>query len=138
MYDKITFSKSGAMDLDLEHDRQYVMTKWYGGSVALFEEDVFKKYVNHLSNMTADQPFGRSVMRFFLSAAVTLIDDDEEGWYMPDALRSYIEKDGEPIVCQACPDANAEEFLGALPKLLIAAESNIRGALEMTAKKHTD
>jgi hypothetical protein len=88
--------------------------------------------------MEADQPFGRSVMRFFLSAAVTAVKDDADGWYMPEVLMAYIEKGGEPIVCQVCPDANAEEFKGALPLLLIAAESNIDDAIGMTARKHTD
>ncbi len=138
MYKTIAFSENGAMSLDLDHSRSYVMTKWYGSSVALFEEDVFKRYVNQLSNMKADQPFGRSVMRFFLSAAVTLITDDEDGWYMPEPLMAYIKKDGDPIVYETCPDANAEEFRGALPLLLIAAESNIDSAIGMTARKHTD
>ena len=138
MYKKIAFSENGAMRLNLDHSKSYVMTKWYGSSVALFEEGVFKRYVNSLGSMKADQPFGQSVMRFFLSAAVTLITDDEDGWYMPEVLMTYIEKDGEPIVCQACPDANAEEFRGALPLLLIAAESNIESAISMTAKKHTN
>lgn len=137
MYEKIAFSDKGAMHLNLDHSKAYVMTKWYGSSVALFEEGVFKHYVNQLSSMEADQPFGRSVMRFFLSAAVTAVTDDEDGWYMPEVLMAYIEKDGEPIVCQACPDANAEEFKGALPLLLIAAESNIDDAIGMTARKHT-
>lgn len=138
MYKTIAFSENGAMSLSLDHSRSYVMTKWYGSSVALFEEDVFKRYVNQLSNMKADQPFGRSVMRFFLSAAVTLITDDEDGWYMPEPLMAYIKKDGDPIVYETCPDANAEEFRGALPLLLIAAESNIDSAIGMTARKHTD
>ncbi len=138
MFKTIAFSENGAMRLDLDRSKTYVMTKWYGSSVALFEEAVFRRYVNHLGNMEADQPFGRSVMRFFLSAAVTLITDDEDGWYMPEPLMAYIKKDGESIVCETCPDANAEEFRGALPLLLIAAQSNIDDAIGMTARKHTD
>lgn len=138
MFKEIAFSENGAMRLDLDHSKAYVMTKWYGSSVALFEEDVFKRYVNYLGSMTADQPFGRSVMRFFLSAAVTVITNDEDGWYMPEALMAYIRKEEEPIVCETCPDANAEEFRGALPLLLIAAKSNIDTAIGMTARKHTD
>jgi hypothetical protein len=137
MYQTIAFSENGAMRLDLDHSKSYVMTKWYGSSVALFEEGVFRRYVNYLGNMKADQPFGRSVMRFFLSAAVTLVTDDEDGWYMPEPLLAYIKKDEEPIVCETCPDANAEEFRGALPLLLIAAKSNIDAAIGMTARKHT-
>ena len=137
MYEVVQFSREGAMQLPLDHSKEYVMTKWYGGSVAVFREDIFKKYMNQLSNMAADQPFGRSVMRFFVSAAVTMADKDDQGWYLPQELRAYMGPDQETIVCQECPDANAKEFMGALPDLLIAAQPNIGGAIEMTVKKHT-
>ena len=66
------------------------MTKWYGSSLAIFEEKAFQKYLRKLDTEFRDNNHGRSVIRYFLSAAVTMVTKDEAGWLIPPALVSCI------------------------------------------------
>ena len=38
----------GCTDLQMDSNKQYIVTKWYGSSLAIFEEAAFQKYLRRL------------------------------------------------------------------------------------------
>ena len=86
----VSIDDDGYMTLDLDTNQDYIMTKWYGNSIAVFEEEAFRKYIDRISTTFRDNGNGRSVIRFFLSAAVTMIDRNPQGgWYLPEIFQRY-------------------------------------------------
>ena len=134
MREPISFGENGYTDLKLEKDKNYIVTKWYGSSLAIFEEQAFQKYLRKLDTEFRDNNHGRSVIRYFLSAAVTMVTKDEAGWLIPPALVSCIEKEGEPMESWRCSITG--EYQDSLPVLLLAAGSNMDSAIAMTAERH--
>ena len=69
----VSIDDDGYMTLDLDTNQDYIMTKWYGNSIAVFEEEAFRKYIDRISTTFRDNGNGRSVIRFFLSAGKTFL-----------------------------------------------------------------
>lgn len=134
MRETVTIRENGYADLRLDADKQYIVTKWYGSSLAVFEEEVFQKYLRKLDTSFRENNHGRSVIRYFLSAAVTMIIEDEQGWRIPPALWACIEKEGEEIQSWRCSHEGA--YQDSLPILLLASESSMDNAVEMTKERH--
>lgn len=65
----------GCTDLQLDSSKHYIVTKWYGSSLAIFEEAAFHQYLRRLDTDFKDNGHGQSVIRYFLSAAVTMMTE---------------------------------------------------------------
>lgn len=134
MTEAVKFSEDGYMDLQLEKTKNYIVTKWYGSSLAIFEESAFQKYIRKLDIECRDNNHGRSVIRYFLSAAVTMIAQDEEGWRIPPELLACIGRQDETV--KSWRVGNETVDYDSMPTILLAAESHIDSAIDMTAKRH--
>ncbi|MGN0203071.1 MAG: hypothetical protein ACI4BB_00910 [Coprococcus sp.] len=134
MRERIIFGENGYTDLKLEKNKNYIVTKWYGSSLAIFEEEAFKKYLMKLDTDFKDNNHGRSVIRYFLSAAVTMVKEENEGWIIPPELLDCISKEGESIESWHC--SNEGKYQDSLPILLLASSSNMDSAITMTAERH--
>ncbi len=136
MSEKVDFYENGSMKLNLSQDDRYVMTKWYKSSVAIFNEKDFRKYLNGLDTKYQTNGNGRSVIRYFLSAALTLVCKNGEGWSFPDTLREYALPDGGDLYMFERP----EEYRGFpdIPLILLAAQGNVGAAVKMTEKMHRE
>ena len=108
--------------------------KWYGSSLAIFEEAAFQKYLRRLDTDFKDNGHGQSVIRYFLSAAVTMMTEESEGWRIPPELLTCIEKDGERLEYWEC-EINSS-YQDSLPVFVVAASGNMDSAIEMTRKRH--
>ena len=124
----------GCTDLKLDGGRHYIVTKWYGSSLAIFEEGAFHKYLRRLDTDFKDNGHGQSVIRYFLSAAVTMMTEESEGWRIPPELLECIEKDGERLEYWQCETDSS--YQDSLPILVVAASGNMDSAIEMTKKRH--
>ena len=124
----------GCTDLQLDGSRNYIVTKWYGSSLAVFEENAFQKYLRRLDTDFKDNGHGQSVIRYFLSAAVTMMTEESEGWRIPPELLECIEKDGEGLEYWECETDSS--YQDSLPILVVAASGNMDSAIEMTRKRH--
>ncbi len=134
MRERIIFGENGYTDLKLEKSKNYIVTKWYGSSLAIFEEDAFKKYLMKLDTDFKDNNHGRSVIRYFLSAAVTMMTEEDDGWIIPTELLDCISKEGEAIESWHC--SNKGKYQDSLPIMLLASSSNMDSAITMTAERH--
>lgn len=134
MRERIIFGENGYTDLKLEKNKNYIVTKWYGSSLAIFEEDAFKKYLMKLDTDFKDNNHGRSVIRYFLSAAVTMMTEEDDGWIIPTELLDCISKEGEAIESWHC--SNKGKYQDSLPIMLLASSSNMDSAITMTAERH--
>lgn len=134
MWEPVIFHEDGSADLALDSDKAYILTKWYGSSLAVFEEETFQKYLRKLDTEFRDNNHGRSVIRYFLSAAVTMMTNEGTGWQIPDVLMACIAKEDNVIVSWQC--SHGGEYQDSLPVLLLAAESNMDNAIAMTAERH--
>ena len=110
----------GCTDLQMDSNKQYIVTKWYGSSLAIFEEAAFQKYLRRLDTDFKDNGHGQSVIRYFLSAAVTMM--------------TCIEKDGERLEYWEC-EINSS-YQDSLPVFVVAASGNMDSAIEMTKERH--
>ena len=45
----------GCTDLQMDSNKQYIVTKWYGSSLAIFEEAAFQKYLRRLDTDFKDR-----------------------------------------------------------------------------------
>ena len=124
----------GCTDLQMDSNKQYIVTKWYGSSLAIFEEAAFKKYLRRLDTDFKDNGHGQSVIRYFLSAAVTMMTEESEGWRIPPELLTCIEKDGERLEYWEC-EINSS-YQDSLPVFVVAASGNMDSAIEMTKERH--
>lgn len=124
----------GCTDLQLDGSRNYIVTKWYGSSLAVFEENAFQKYLRRLDTDFKDNGHGQSVIRYFLSAAVTMMTEESEGWRIPPELLECVEKDGEGLEYWECETDSS--YQDSLPILVVAASGNMDSAIEMTRKRH--
>lgn len=124
----------GCTDLQLDGSRNYIVTKWYGSSLAVFEENAFQKYLRRLDTDFKDNGHGQSVIRYFLSAAVTMMTEESEGWRIPPELLECVEKDGEGLEYWKCETDSS--YQDSLPILVVAASGNMDSAIEMTRKRH--
>lgn len=124
----------GCTDLQLDGSRNYIVTKWYGSSLAVFEENAFQKYLRRLDTDFKDNGHGQSVIRYFLSAAVTMMTEESEGWRIPPELLECVEKDGEGLEYWECETHSS--YQDSLPILVVAASGNMDSAIEMTRKRH--
>lgn len=134
MRERIIFGENGYTDLKLEKSKNYIITKWYGSSLAIFEEEAFKKYLMKLDTDFKDNNHGRSVIRYFLSAAVTMMTEEDDGWIIPTELLDCISKEGEAIESWQC--SNKGTYQDSLPVMLLASSSNMDSAITMTAERH--
>ena len=134
MREPVRLQKDGCAELKLEEGKNYIMTKWYGSSLAVFEEETFQKYIRKLDTEFRDNDHGRSVIRYFLSAAVTMMTESEGKWQIPQELLMCIQREDEPVECWQC--SNEGEYRDSLPILLLAASSNMDNAIAMTADRH--
>ena len=131
---RASLNEDGCMDLALDQSSNYIMTKWYGQSLAVFEESAFQRYLNQLDTRFKDNGNGRSVIRYFLSAAVTAMEGTGGGWILPDELREYAVPGGDPLFCEACPDN--VQYKDSMPVCLLASEAHMASALEQTQERH--
>lgn len=134
MREPVKLQKDGCAELKLERHKNYIMTKWYGSSLAIFEEETFQKYLRKLDTEFRDNDHGRSVIRYFLSAAVTMMTESEGKWQIPQELLTCIYREDEPLECWQC--SYEGEYRDSLPILLLAARSNMDNAIAMTAERH--
>lgn len=134
MRERMIFGENGYTDLKLEKNKNYIVTKWYGSSLAIFEEEAFKKYLMKLDTDFKDNNHGRSVIRYFLSAAVTMMTEEDDGWIIPTELLDCISKEGEAIESWHC--SNKGKYQDSLPIMLLASSSNMDSAITMTAERH--
>ena len=74
------------------------------------------------------------MIRYFLSAAVTLMTEASDGWRIPPELLTCIEKDGERLEYWAC-EINSS-YQDSLPVFVVAASGNMDSAIEMTKERH--
>ena len=118
----------------LDPDTAYIITKWYGSSLAIFREPDFRRYLSKLDTDFRENGHGRSVIRYFLSAAVSMLTGEDGNYSLPPALLSAADCDGELPVAAPCP--HAEDYPDCFPILLIASAANIDGALALTDRKH--
>lgn len=124
----------GCTDLQMDSNKQYIVTKWYGSSLAIFEEAAFQKYLRRLDTDFKDNSHGQSVIRYFLSAAVTMMTEESDGWRIPPELLTCIEKDGERLEYWEC-EINSS-YQDSLPVFVVAASGNMDSAIEMTKERH--
>lgn len=124
----------GCTDLQMDSNKQYIVTKWYGSSLAIFEEAAFHKYLRRLDTDFKDNGHGQSVIRYFLSAAVTMMTEESDGWRIPPELLTCIEKDGERLEYWEC-EINSS-YQDSLPVFVVAASGNMDSAIEMTKERH--
>ena len=124
----------GCTDLQMDSNKQYIVTKWYGSSLAIFEEAAFQKYLRRLYTDFKDNGHGQSVIRYFLSAAVTMMTEESDGWRIPPELLTCIEKDGERLEYWEC-EINSS-YQDSLPVFVVAASGNMDSAIEMTKERH--
>ena len=124
----------GCTDLQMDSNKQYIVTKWYGSSLAIFEEAAFQKYLRSLDTDFKDNGHGQSVIRYFLSAAVTMMTEESDGWRIPPELLTCIEKDGERLEYWEC-EINSS-YQDSLPVFVVAASGNMDSAIEMTKERH--
>ena len=124
----------GCTDLQMDSNKQYIVTKWYGSSLAIFEEAAFQKYLRRLGTDFKDNGHGQSVIRYFLSAAVTMMTEESDGWRIPPELLTCIEKDGERLEYWEC-EINSS-YQDSLPVFVVAASGNMDSAIEMTKERH--
>ena len=124
----------GCTDLQMDSNKQYIVTKWYGSSLAIFEEAAFQKYLRRLDTDFKDNGHGQSVIRYFLSAAVTMMTEESDGWRVPPELLTCIEKDGERLEYWEC-EINSS-YQDSLPVFVVAASGNMDSAIEMTKERH--
>lgn len=124
----------GCTDLQMDSNKQYIVTKWYGSSLAIFEEAAFQKYLRRLDTDFKDNGHGQSVIRYFLSAAVTMMTEESDGWRIPPELLTCIEKDGERLEYWEC-EINSS-YQDSLPVFVVAASGNMDSAIEMTKERH--
>ena len=124
----------GCTDLQMDSNKQYIVTKWYGSSLAIFEEAAFQKYLRRLDTDFKDNGLGQSVIRYFLSAAVTMMTEESDGWRIPPELLTCIEKDGERLEYWEC-EINSS-YQDSLPVFVVAASGNMDSAIEMTKERH--
>ena len=124
----------GCTDLQMDSNKQYIVTKWYGSSLAIFEEAAFQKYLMRLDTDFKDNGHGQSVIRYFLSAAVTMMTEESDGWRIPPELLTCIEKDGERLEYWEC-EINSS-YQDSLPVFVVAASGNMDSAIEMTKERH--
>ena len=81
-----------------------------------------------------DNGHGQSVIRYFLSAAVTMMTEESDGWRIPPELLTCIEKDGERLEYWEC-EINSS-YQDSLPVFVVAASGNMDSAIEMTKERH--
>ena len=124
----------GCTDLQLDSSKHYIVTKWYGSSLAIFEEAAFHQYLRRLDTDFKDNGHGQSVIRYFLSAAVTMMTEESEGWRIPPELLECIEKEDEGLKYWQC-EINSS-YRDSLPVFVVAASGNMDSAIEMTRKRH--
>ena len=124
----------GCTDLQMDSNKQYIVTKWYGSSLAIFEEAAFQKYLRRLDTDFKGNGHGQSVIRYFLSAAVTMMTEESDGWRIPPELLTCIEKDGERLEYWEC-EINSS-YQDSLPVFVVAASGNMDSAIEMTKERH--
>ena len=124
----------GCTDLQMDSNKQYIVTKWYGSSLAIFEEAAFHQYLRRLDTDFKDNGHGQSVIRYFLSAAVTMMTEESDGWRIPPELLTCIEKDGERLEYWEC-EINSS-YQDSLPVFVVAASGNMDSAIEMTKERH--
>ena len=124
----------GCTDLQMDSNKQYIVTKWYGSSLAIFEEAAFQKYLRRLDTDFKYNGHGQSVIRYFLSAAVTMMTEESDGWRIPPELLTCIEKDGERLEYWEC-EINSS-YQDSLPVFVVAASGNMDSAIEMTKERH--
>ena len=124
----------GCTDLQMDSNKQYIVTKWYGSSLAIFEEAAFQKYLRRLDTDFKVNGHGQSVIRYFLSAAVTMMTEESDGWRIPPELLTCIEKDGERLEYWEC-EINSS-YQDSLPVFVVAASGNMDSAIEMTKERH--
>ena len=124
----------GCTDLQMDSNKQYIVTKWYGSSLAIFEEAAFQYYLRRLDTDFKDNGHGQSVIRYFLSAAVTMMTEESDGWRIPPELLTCIEKDGERLEYWEC-EINSS-YQDSLPVFVVAASGNMDSAIEMTKERH--
>ena len=136
MGNRVVFTDDGSAILDLSPDGEYIITKWYKSSLAVFEERKFRKYISALETKYADNGHGSSVMRYFLSAAVSMMSMGEEGWKIPQVLKEYAAGGSGQLCALFCPDKLRCSM--DLPLMLIASEENMDGAMNMTIEKHSE
>ena len=113
----------GCTDLQLDSSKHYIVTKWYGSSLAIFEEAAFHQYLRRLDTDFKDNGHGQSVIRYFLSAAVTMMTEETEGWRIPPELEYW--------QCEI-----NSSYRDSLPVFVVAASGNMDSAIEMTRKRH--
>lgn len=135
MREPVKIQKDGYAELKLEKGLNYIVTKWYGSSLAIFEESAFQKYIRKLDMILRDGEHGKSVIRYFLSAAVTMLAAEGDGWHLPEVLVEAIAKGEETIVCET-GIFDKEGSSGSMPVMLLAAESNMDSAITKTAAAH--
>ena len=124
----------GCTDLQMDSNKQYIITEWYGSSLAIFEEAAFQKYLRRLDTDFKANGHGQSVIRYFLSAAVTMMTEESDGWRIPPELLTRIEKDGERLEYWEC-EINSS-YQDSLPVFVVAASGNMDSAIEMTKERH--
>jgi hypothetical protein len=134
MQETVKIQQNGYVELNLEKGKEYIVTRWYGSSLAIFEEKAFQKYIRKLDNIMQEGCQGRSLIRYFLSAAVTVLACEGDGWQIPEMLVKEIARENEPMICEICAyDAERSTYM---PVMLLAAESNIEHAISKTARVH--
>jgi hypothetical protein len=132
----VSIDDDGYMTLDLDTNQDYIMTKWYGNSIAVFEEEAFRKYIDRISTTFRDNGNGRSVIRFFLSAAVTMIDRNPQGgWYLPEIFQRYALRRGEHLI--AVSSIDYKYYKDLMPVMILASERYVDNAMRQTIDKHT-
>ena len=110
------------------------MTKWYGSSLAIFVVAAFHQYLRRLDTDFKDNGHGQSVIRFYLSASVTMMKEAKEGCRIPPELLDCIEKEDEGLEYWQC-EINSS-YRDSLPVFVVAASGNMDSAIEMTRKRH--
>lgn len=130
----IELRTDGCTDLQLDSTKQYIVTKWYGSSLAIFEENAFQKYLRRLDTDFKDNGHGQSVIRYFLSAAVTMMTEESDGWRIPPELLECIQKENEGLEYWQCEIDSS--YQDSLPILIVAATGSMDSAIAMTRERH--
>ncbi len=125
---------SGGLYIRLDPGKRYVLTKWYGRSLALFREETFRKYLGRLAEAVTDEDNRRSIIRYFLTAAHTVVGNSTGRLDLPKDLSDYIYEINDPFRWAVCPQAPA--YSGTLPEVLIASRKNLQAAVDMTKRRH--
>ena len=130
----IELRTDGCTDLQLDSTKQYIVTKWYGSSLAIFEENAFQKYLRRLDTDFKDNGHGQSVIRYFLSAAVTMMTEESDGWRIPPELLECIQKENEGLEYWQCEIDSS--YQDSLPILIVASAGSMDSAIAMTRERH--